>query len=57
MMDRKIFQWVRGPDGKWTVAQVGPDTFAVRIPGDSTVYSKRDFTMGAIIEKGPHGPE
>lgn len=50
-MDKAMFQWVQGPDRKWLVAQVGPDIFEVRIPGDPTVYSRRDFTMGAIVER------
>ena len=45
------FRWVKGPDGRWMVAQFGPELFSVRLPGDEFVYSHRDFTVGKSVEK------
>ena len=49
-MSANRFAWVQGPDGEWTVAQLGPELFAVRIPGAAVVFSTRDFTIGPVIE-------
>lgn len=47
------FRWVQGPDGKWFPAQIGPELFAVRIPGCQYIFGERDFTMGPRVENAP----